>query len=198
MQVPAGRSSHAVALVETGGFGSVMRNCGSLKCSCVPLNGVGDCRRRGRRAVATAWGTGETAFFGWRLRGRQRASSRAARKLPRRNVATSPAHARSLPGCQSTSKRSARPTSPSCTRWAGRRSGSTRARWARPTRCISTWRRRARRATRIVVAPPMFAVVYSAPAVGPPIFDPEIELNFAMMVHGGQEFVWGPPVRRRR
>jgi acyl dehydratase len=45
-----------------------------------------------------------------------------------------------------------------------------------------------------VVAPPMFAVVYSAPAVGPPIFDPEIELNFAMMVHGGQEFVWGVPV----
>jgi acyl dehydratase len=45
-----------------------------------------------------------------------------------------------------------------------------------------------------LVAPPMFAVVYSAPAVGPPIFDPEIELNFAMMVHGGQEFVWGLPV----
>ena len=45
-----------------------------------------------------------------------------------------------------------------------------------------------------VVAPPMFAVVYSAPAVGPLIFDPEIELNFAMMVHGGQEFVWGPLV----
>jgi acyl dehydratase len=45
-----------------------------------------------------------------------------------------------------------------------------------------------------LVAPPMFAVVYSAPAVGPPIFDPEIELNFAMMVHGGQEFVWGSPV----
>ncbi len=45
-----------------------------------------------------------------------------------------------------------------------------------------------------LVAPPMFAVVYCAPAVGPPIFDPEIELNFAMMVHGGQEFVWGPPV----
>jgi len=42
-----------------------------------------------------------------------------------------------------------------------------------------------------VVAPPMFAVVYSAPAVGPPIFDPEIELNFAMMVHGGQQFDWG-------
>ena len=45
-----------------------------------------------------------------------------------------------------------------------------------------------------LLAPPMFAVVYSAPAVGPPIFDPEIELNFAMMVHGGQEFAWGEPV----
>jgi len=45
-----------------------------------------------------------------------------------------------------------------------------------------------------VVAPPMFAVVYSAPSVGPPIFDPEIELNFAMMVHGAQEFLWGPLV----
>ena len=45
-----------------------------------------------------------------------------------------------------------------------------------------------------LVAPPMFAVVFSAPSVGPPIFDPEIELNFAMMVHGGQEFVWGPLV----
>src|SRR3954471_6671270 len=45
-----------------------------------------------------------------------------------------------------------------------------------------------------LVAPPMFAVVYSAPSVGPPIFDPEVELNFAMMVHGGQEFAWGAPV----
>ena len=45
-----------------------------------------------------------------------------------------------------------------------------------------------------VVAPPMFAVVYCAPSVGPPIFDPDIELNFAMMVHGGQEFEWGPVV----
>jgi acyl dehydratase len=45
-----------------------------------------------------------------------------------------------------------------------------------------------------VVAPPMFAVVYSAPSVGPPIFDPDLELNFAMMVHGGQEFEWGLPV----
>lgn len=45
-----------------------------------------------------------------------------------------------------------------------------------------------------LVAPPMFAVVYSAASVGPPIFDPEIELNFAMMVHGGQQFEWGPLV----
>lgn len=45
-----------------------------------------------------------------------------------------------------------------------------------------------------VVAPPMFAVVYSAPAVGPGIFDPEIGINFAMMVHGSQEFSWGKPV----
>jgi acyl dehydratase len=45
-----------------------------------------------------------------------------------------------------------------------------------------------------VVAPPMFAVVYSAPSVGPLIFDPDIEINFAMMVHGGQEFEWGSPV----
>jgi acyl dehydratase len=47
---------------------------------------------------------------------------------------------------------------------------------------------------RDVVAPPMFAVVYSAGAVAPAIFDPEVGLNFAMMVHGGQEFVWGEPV----
>ena len=47
---------------------------------------------------------------------------------------------------------------------------------------------------RDVVAPPMFAVVYSAGAVGPAIFDPEVGINFAMMVHGGQEFVWGEPV----
>ncbi len=45
-----------------------------------------------------------------------------------------------------------------------------------------------------VVAPPMFAVVYSAPSVGPPIFDPDVGLNFAMMVHGGQVFEWGPLV----
>ena len=45
-----------------------------------------------------------------------------------------------------------------------------------------------------VVAPPMFAVVYSAPAMGPVLFDPDVAMNFAAMVHGGQEFAWGPPV----
>ena len=45
-----------------------------------------------------------------------------------------------------------------------------------------------------VVAPPMFAVVYAGRAVAPAIFDPDVGLNFAMMVHGGQEFRWGPLV----
>ena len=45
-----------------------------------------------------------------------------------------------------------------------------------------------------VVAPPMFAVVYSAPAMAPAIFDPVVGINFALMVHGGQEFRWGPLV----
>ena len=47
---------------------------------------------------------------------------------------------------------------------------------------------------RDVVAPPMFCVVYSAPAVGPGVLDPEVGINLAAMVHGGQEFVWGEPV----
>jgi acyl dehydratase len=47
---------------------------------------------------------------------------------------------------------------------------------------------------RDVVAPPMFAVVYASRSVSPAIFDPEVGMNFSMMVHGGQEFVWGPLV----
>jgi acyl dehydratase len=47
---------------------------------------------------------------------------------------------------------------------------------------------------RDVVAPPMFAVVYSAPAMGPAILDPELGINLMMMLHGSQEFVWGEPV----
>jgi acyl dehydratase len=45
-----------------------------------------------------------------------------------------------------------------------------------------------------VVAPPMFCVVYAAPAMAPAMFDPEVGMNFALMVHGGQEFRWGPLV----
>jgi acyl dehydratase len=45
-----------------------------------------------------------------------------------------------------------------------------------------------------LVAPPMFAVVYGGRAVGPALFDPEVGIDFAMMVHAGQEFVWGPVV----
>ncbi len=43
---------------------------------------------------------------------------------------------------------------------------------------------------RAVVAPPMFAVVYSSGAIAPAMFDPDVGMNFAMMVHGGQEFAW--------
>jgi acyl dehydratase len=45
-----------------------------------------------------------------------------------------------------------------------------------------------------LVAPPMFAVVYAGRAIAPAIFDPEVGINFALMVHGGQEFQWGPLV----
>jgi acyl dehydratase len=45
-----------------------------------------------------------------------------------------------------------------------------------------------------LVAPPMFAVVYAAPAMGPAIFDPGVGIDFALMVHGAQEFAWGPLV----
>jgi acyl dehydratase len=47
---------------------------------------------------------------------------------------------------------------------------------------------------RDVVAPPMFCVVYCGQAMGPAVFDPEVGINFALLVHGGQEFVWGPLV----
>jgi len=47
---------------------------------------------------------------------------------------------------------------------------------------------------RDVVAPPMFAVVYSARAMGPAILDPDLGINLMMMLHGGQEFVWSEPV----
>jgi acyl dehydratase len=45
-----------------------------------------------------------------------------------------------------------------------------------------------------VVAPPMFAVVYGVQAIAPAILDSEVGIDFARMVHGAQEFRWGPLV----
>jgi len=45
-----------------------------------------------------------------------------------------------------------------------------------------------------VLAPPMFVVVYTGRAMAPALFDPEVGIDFARMVHGGQAFVWDAPV----
>ena len=45
-----------------------------------------------------------------------------------------------------------------------------------------------------LLAPPMFAVVYCAAAIEEAMLDPAVGLDFAMLVHGGQEFEWGPLV----
>jgi acyl dehydratase len=45
-----------------------------------------------------------------------------------------------------------------------------------------------------VVAPPMFAAVYCGPAIGPALFDPEHGIDFARLLHAGQEFTWHQPV----
>lgn len=45
-----------------------------------------------------------------------------------------------------------------------------------------------------VVAPPMFAVVFISQTMTPTLFDPEVGMNFAMMVHGGQKFTWARPI----
>jgi acyl dehydratase len=45
-----------------------------------------------------------------------------------------------------------------------------------------------------VVAPPMFAVVYAAPAITAALFDPALGIDFAHLVHGAQELTWGPLV----
>jgi acyl dehydratase len=42
-----------------------------------------------------------------------------------------------------------------------------------------------------VVAPPMFCVVYCGAALGPAMFDPEVGIDFARLLHSGQEFRWG-------
>jgi acyl dehydratase len=45
-----------------------------------------------------------------------------------------------------------------------------------------------------VVAPPMFAAVYCGPAIGPALHDPEHGIDFARLLHAGQEFTWHAPV----
>jgi GTP-binding protein LepA len=45
-----------------------------------------------------------------------------------------------------------------------------------------------------IVAPPMFAAVYSWRAMAPVVLDPEVGIDFSRMVHGGQEFTWHAPV----
>jgi acyl dehydratase len=47
---------------------------------------------------------------------------------------------------------------------------------------------------RDLVAPPMFAVVYSWKAVWAPAFDDEVGMDVAKLLHGEQEFVWAEPV----
>jgi acyl dehydratase len=42
-----------------------------------------------------------------------------------------------------------------------------------------------------LVAPPMFAVVYGMQALAAALFDPDVGIDFARLVHGGQEFHWG-------
>ncbi len=46
-----------------------------------------------------------------------------------------------------------------------------------------------------VVAPPMFAVVYTKDVMGQMLFDRELSLNFAMLVHGEQQFNFHEPAR---
>ena len=45
-----------------------------------------------------------------------------------------------------------------------------------------------------LVAPPMFCVVFCGVALGPVMFDPEVGIDFARLLHSAQEFRWGPLV----
>lgn len=45
-----------------------------------------------------------------------------------------------------------------------------------------------------VLAPPMFVVVYCSAAFMTALFDPELEIDFSHLVHGGQQFQWQQPV----
>ncbi|MBZ0272930.1 MaoC family dehydratase N-terminal domain-containing protein [bacterium] len=48
-----------------------------------------------------------------------------------------------------------------------------------------------------IVAPPMFAVVYLKDLAGKMLFDRDLDINFAMLVHGEQEFEFHDVVRPR-
>ncbi len=45
-----------------------------------------------------------------------------------------------------------------------------------------------------VLAPPMFVVVYCGGAFMTALFDPELEIDFAHLVHGSQQYRWGQAV----
>jgi len=45
-----------------------------------------------------------------------------------------------------------------------------------------------------VLAPPMFVVVYCSAAFMTALFDPELQIDFAHLVHGAQQFRWEHPV----
>ena len=51
-----------------------------------------------------------------------------------------------------------------------------------------------RKGYRDLVAPPMFCVGYCGAALGPVMFDPEVGINFARLLHSAQEFRLGPLV----
>lgn len=46
-----------------------------------------------------------------------------------------------------------------------------------------------------VIAPPMFAVVYSGPGMAQGLMDPSLKMNYATMVHGEQMIRWFTPVK---
>lgn len=45
-----------------------------------------------------------------------------------------------------------------------------------------------------IIAPPLFGVVFSAPAIAQAMFDPELNANIAMLVHGEQDMYFLKPV----
>jgi acyl dehydratase len=45
------------------------------------------------------------------------------------------------------------------------------------------------------IAPPLFASVYNLMGCANMFMDPELKINYAMLVHGEQEFEWLKPVR---